>query len=294
MHPGTERGRPPDRIPRDALARAAAVDTAASGQGAAVSGRTSGVNPGAPHRRWRLSSTPSEFRRHSNDHDPYRRLACSMPTRCVRQRTPCAHDRETRVWGRGRCAATRRSRLAFVPARDQPTTPWLVVSDRGSATASARLLLSCLQHPGAWLAAAAANSRLKRLRVPRALFSATQVRFSEYRDDRGRTKRGVLRSQLPHRPEAAEACLRSRHGLVSSVARAGRPRPGCSKRLTLQLSGCAVAACPVLPNAVVLIVRAGLAKTGGRRIPSLIPDARPLVWFGPARGDRARGESIFP
>src|ERR1035441_8338996 len=31
---------------------------------------------------------------------------------------------------------------------------------------SARLLLSCLQHPGAWLAAAAMNSGVERLRAP--------------------------------------------------------------------------------------------------------------------------------
>lgn len=40
-----------------------------------------------------------------------------------------------------------------------------------------------------------------------------QVRGSQGRHYRGRTKRGLLRSQLPRRPEVAEACLR---GLASS------------------------------------------------------------------------------
>jgi hypothetical protein len=50
---------------------------------------------------------------------------------------------------------------------------------------------------------------------------ATQVRGSEGRHYRGRTKRGLLRSQLPHRPGAAEACLRGRRAVASRPTRYG-------------------------------------------------------------------------
>ena len=46
-------------------------------------------------------------------------------------------------------------------------------------------------------------------------FRATRVRGSEGRHYRGRTKRGLWRSQLPHRPEAAEADLRGHRALAS-------------------------------------------------------------------------------
>jgi hypothetical protein len=52
-------------------------------------------------------------------------------------------------------------------------------------------------------------------------FRATQVRGSEGRHYRGRTKRGLLRSQLPHRPGAAEACLRGRRAVASRPTRYG-------------------------------------------------------------------------
>ena len=50
---------------------------------------------------------------------------------------------------------------------------------------------------------------------------ATRVRGSEDRDYRGLVKRGLLRGQLPHRPEAAEACLRGRRAPASRPKRYG-------------------------------------------------------------------------
>ena len=67
-------------------------------------------------------------------------------------------------------------------------------------------------------------------RQPRAReIRATQVRGSEGRHYRGRTKGGLWRSQLPHRPEAAEACVRGRRALAS------RPR-GQSGLARIQLA----------------------------------------------------------
>jgi hypothetical protein len=62
-----------------------------------------------------------------------------------------------------------------------------------------------------------AKAMARRMRA----FRATQVRGSEGRHYRGRTKRGLLRSQLPHRPAAAEACLRGRRAVASRPTRYG-------------------------------------------------------------------------
>jgi hypothetical protein len=56
---------------------------------------------------------------------------------------------------------------------------------------------------------------------------ATQVRGSKGRDYRRSAKRGLQRSCLMHRPEAAESCLRGRRALASRpIRKAGVPRMG--------------------------------------------------------------------
>ena len=55
---------------------------------------------------------------------------------------------------------------------------------------------------------------------------ATQVRGSEGRHYRSRTKGGLWRSQLPHRPEAAEARVRRRRALASRPEGHSGVRPG--------------------------------------------------------------------
>ena len=67
---------------------------------------------------------------------------------------------------------------------------------------------------------------------------------SEGRDNRGRTKRGLLHSELPHRPETAEACLWSRRALVS------RPRAEADTQRLLLAAPTARAVCTTQIRAV--------------------------------------------
>ena len=81
------------------------------------------------------------------------------------------------------------------------------------------------QHEGRARGARSKRPRIRQTRVQRRprrnaerkrpRIRATQVRGSQGRHYRGRTKRGLWRSQLPHRPEAAEADLRGHRALPS-------------------------------------------------------------------------------
>ena len=92
------------------------------------------------------------------------------------------------------------SRLVARQRRSRDGDGWVEMAALRLALAAQRVAASNLGCPG---------------------FRATQVRGSEGRHYRGRTKRGLWRSQLPHRPEAAEADLRGHRALASRPKRNG-------------------------------------------------------------------------
>jgi hypothetical protein len=55
--------------------------------------------------------------------------------------------------------------LSAIGGSARATGTWPLLSERGAATPAARLLLSCLQHPSAWLAPGASSSAVERLRA---------------------------------------------------------------------------------------------------------------------------------
>lgn len=78
----------------------------------------------------------------------------------------------------GRSLPPRRQRSACYRLGDGAATPslalaWAQLSDRGSATPTPRLLLSCLQHPSAWPAPGTSSSALE---SPRGVVVAIRAR----------------------------------------------------------------------------------------------------------------------